>query len=762
MLASRVLTYRVEQTLTTTILSVHLLGFAGDSVLAQVVPDGTLDTQVNLIDGQHRITGGIESGTNLFHSFEIFSPNTDVTYFENNSNIQNIFTRVTGGSASLIDGLIKVNDNASLFILNPAGIIFGQNTQLDIGGSFVTTTAESIIFANGTKFGAQLDQTSALLTVNIPIGLQYGNAPGSISSNNTEPITLDFSPENNISPGKTIAFLGGNVDLKNISIRASSGNVEIGSVAQGGIVGLSSVSNGWKFDYKDVDNFNDIQISQSDINTSGKSGTIILRGKNIFATSSLLTNTDSDIGIVSLAANDYIDLDDSRLFTGDLLPSGQESNETLASSNAPVTTLGGDIIVSAKDIEIRNGTVISANNFSGQLGSNITIKASKSVGLFGFNDSFPSLVLSIVGQTGAQGGVINIETDQLVVKDGARIDSRSFGTGKAGNINVEARESILISGTSFSNNAEQILNSGLLASAGVENSSNPNLGENDSVGESGRVNVNTPQLSIEDGGEISVSNFGEKDAGNLTINAKQLLLTGDGQIIAKTASGNGGSININSNELILRDQASISATADFKGEGNDGNGGNINITADNIVLFDESTISANANLGSGGNITITTQSLLTQDNPEDVITASSKVKGLEGIVTIKTPDTNSKLETTQQRRSPLAGEEAIYTGCSLGTDFSANKFSYIGRGGIRKGPFDPLETTTVIADLGVEDSEAPVAELNSRKIPQTTKIEEEPASSITEATAWVVNEQGNVELIAQASNNALSSGCLFK
>ncbi len=262
---------------------------------------------------------------------------------------------------------------------------------------------------------------------------------------------------------------------------------------------------------------------------------------------------------------------------------------------------------------------------------------------------------------------------------------------------------------------------------------------------------------MKDGGEISVSNFGMENAGNIEINAGELLLNDDSQITAKTVVANGGSININDSQsqIILRDNASIATTA-----GGEGNGGNITISANNLVLFDDSNINANAFEGNGGKITITTQSLLTEKNLEDVITASSQGGGIDGEVKINTPDNRSKLETTQARIAPLAGEESIYTGCDLGTDFSANRFSYIGRGGIRKGPFDPETTPELIADFGLDESEFQAAEINANHN-LNYKRKEKFLDSITEATTWIINTQGNVELIAQATNGPLSSGCLF-
>ncbi|NEO87068.1 MAG: CHAT domain-containing protein [Spirulina sp. SIO3F2] len=118
--------------------------------LAQSITPAADDTgTVITLDGNtYQIQGGTQTGANLFHSFQDFGLTAgEIANFLSNPNITNIFGRVTGGNASIIDGLIQANPN--LYLMNPAGIMFGANAQLNIGGDFFATTADQLCFEDG-------------------------------------------------------------------------------------------------------------------------------------------------------------------------------------------------------------------------------------------------------------------------------------------------------------------------------------------------------------------------------------------------------------------------------------------------------------------------------------------------------------------------------------------------------------------------------------------------------------------------------------
>ncbi|MFN6478929.1 CHAT domain-containing protein [Nostoc sp. DedQUE07] len=152
----------------------------------QIVPaaDGT-NTIVTPNGNRFDITGGTTSrdGANLFHSFQQFGISPEqIANFQASPALQNILGRITGGNASVINGLIQVTGgNANLFLMNPAGFIFGANASLNVPGAFTVTTANGIGF--GSSWFNAIGVNDYINLVGNPNGFAFSmNQPGAIAN----------------------------------------------------------------------------------------------------------------------------------------------------------------------------------------------------------------------------------------------------------------------------------------------------------------------------------------------------------------------------------------------------------------------------------------------------------------------------------------------------------------------------------------------------------------------------------------------------
>ncbi|MBE9033416.1 filamentous hemagglutinin N-terminal domain-containing protein, partial [filamentous cyanobacterium LEGE 11480] len=193
------------------------------AVIAQpIVAAGTTNTIVIPIttSPQWRIQGGTQAGGNLFHQFQQFGLGQNQTAtFQVNPSVQNIFSRVSSGKASVINGLLQVaGGNSNLFLINPAGIIFGREARLDLPGSFTATTANALEFANGNWL-TNGQRPYAVLTGK-PTGYAWlNNLPGAVvNTGNLQ-----------VQPGQSVMLAGGTV-INTGTIAAPGGRVTIAAV----------------------------------------------------------------------------------------------------------------------------------------------------------------------------------------------------------------------------------------------------------------------------------------------------------------------------------------------------------------------------------------------------------------------------------------------------------------------------------------------------------------------------------------------------
>ena len=247
--------------------------------LSQITPDNTLGAESSTVNPRdetnNSIDGGALRGQNLFHSFQEFNVGEGrEVYFANPDAVSNIFSRVTGSSQSNILGTLGVlKDTAShidgaanLYLINPNGIVFGENAALDLQGSFTATTAEGIEFGEGGLFSAVAPGES-LLTISVPLGLQFGSNPGSIINRSfVEDETGDFVGLQ-VPTGENLTLVGGDISFEGGEATASGGNIEIGGLEE---VGTVTFNNEASLSFpKDVGKADVTLTNQADINVRG-------------------------------------------------------------------------------------------------------------------------------------------------------------------------------------------------------------------------------------------------------------------------------------------------------------------------------------------------------------------------------------------------------------------------------------------------------------------------------------------------------------
>ncbi|BAY89337.1 MULTISPECIES: two-partner secretion domain-containing protein [unclassified Tolypothrix] len=787
--------------------TICLSAVCNNSVYAQVTSDGTLGTVVNG-NNNYSITEGTRVGNNLFHSFSQFSILTGSSAsFDNPTDIQNIFSRVSGGSISNIDGLISAKGSANLFLLNPSGIIFGPNASLNIGGSFIATTANSIKFADGTEFSAVDSAAKPLLTMTVPIGLQMGNHPAPIQVQGTGhslDTTDSFSPvipypsatKLQVQSGKTLALVGGNISLDGATLSAQTGQIELGSLGGAGLVSLAPITQGYQLQYEQGQSFADIQLAQKSLlDVSGfNSGAVQLQGRNIKFTDGSVTLSQNygnlKSGDINVQASDAIALigttPDAKIYTwirADALGTGDNANISIVTPRLIMQESSG----------ISNLTYGTAN------GGNIQIQAAD-IELSGFSPLNPTGVTAINTVTFGKGaaGDILVNGNNLLMFGGASLVSLAFGSGSTGQVMIRNQNTTVMgenpfgvysnmSITTFADgNAKdlrldtgnlQVLNGGVIGSSAlfIGNGGNVQINASEAIAISGRgsannsnINSSAVRLSPQLSQLLGVSDILTANAGSLSITTPKLTITDGGTVtVTGQGTGNAGNLKITADQIQLQNQALIEAQTE-SGNGGDislqvgdvilmrdrskitatadgaGDGGNININAPIIVGLENSDITANAVRGKGGNINITTQGIIGLEY-------SSQLTAENNITASSEFGVNGTVEVNNIGVDPNSGLVELPANVTDSSQQiasgcsrdSGSSFVASGRGGVPQNPTQELRSDRPWSDTR-DISAFHTTKPAQAQIPTTPQI-------LVQATGWRRNANGKIELVANQS-----------
>ncbi|MEH2084302.1 MAG: filamentous hemagglutinin N-terminal domain-containing protein [Nostoc sp.] len=627
--------------------------FSVNCAFAQITPDSTLpnNSRVTTQDNIRIIEGGTQAGSNLFHSFQEFSvPTNSGAYFNNTVDIQNIISRITGRSVSNIDGLIATNGTANLFLINPNGIIFGANASLNVGGSFVTSTANALQFGNRGFFSAT-DQNipSPLLTIN-PSALLFNqiNQNAAIQNNSVAFAGRDPAGFNafglRVPDGKSLLLVGGNVSIDAGELNANGGRVELGGLAEAGTVALSV--DGDNLSLRFPENVAKTSVSltnQAAIYVEGTGGgDIVVNAKNI-----------EILGGSFLSGGIGVGLGTPETVAGDIMLNATGSIK-VAGTASSVNNLvrlesqgnGGNITIDSGSLSLQNNALLQASTYGQGNAGNLAVRVRDAVDLES-GDIFSTVEAGGVGK----GGNIDINAATLSLKDVAQLQTLTRGAsatapegrGDAGNVNVNVTGAIDIAGEK----------NGFVT--GISSSV-----QTGTVGNGGNITINSGSFSLRDGAQLATLTSGQGNAGNVTVQARDAVSLADASILSTVEAsgvGKGGNIDINAATLSLTDGAQLTtitrgaSDSQPAGQGNAGNV-NVNVTGAIDIAGEKngfvsliSSFVSTGTIGNAGNITIDSGSLSLRDRAQ--LAASTLGQGNAGNVTVQARDTVSLLASAR-------------------------------------------------------------------------------------------------------------------
>lgn len=340
---------------------------------------------------------------------------------------------------------------------------------------------------------------------------------------------------------------------------------------------------------------------------------------------------------------------------------GESSSGLFTRTTGTAIGEAGSLTITTPVLLVQHGAKVDGSTYGAGKGGNLNVNASKEVQVTGTSTDSPSAIVTGALSSGNAGDV-TINTPVLLVRDGGQVNANTTGSGKGGNLTVNASESIEMIGTS----ADGRYGSGLFAATREK-------------GQAGNLRINTPVLLLKDGAQVSVGTFGAAKGGNLTVNAdREVQLIGTSAVGNQLApsglfsetlgTGDAGNITITTPILFLKHGARVDA-----GTRDSGKGGNLTVNASKQVqLIGTSSIgefssglftqSGQRATGEAGSLTVTTPVLLIQNGAE--VSASTLGRGRGGNIEVTADRVDIEGVSASGRPSALGSE-------TIGIDSSA-------------------------------------------------------------------------------------------
>ncbi|MEQ8467823.1 beta strand repeat-containing protein [Coleofasciculus sp. E1-EBD-02] len=587
---------------------------------AQIVPDNTLPVNSQVTGCPVcLIEGGTVRGVNLFHSFDEFSVQTGGEAFFNNAlQIENIFGRVTGSKISDIDGLIRANGTANLFLINPNGVVFGENARLDVGGSFVASTANSFTFPDGSEFSATNPQAPPLLTINVTPGLQYGTPPtgdinhqGNLAVESGQTLALYgnqvTSTGSLTAPGGTVMVLGERIGLFGSAEIDVSSDIGGGTVLIGGsFQGQGTIPTAARTVVEP-----DVTIN-ADALIDGDGGTVVLWADevtgfygNINARGGV---NGGNGGLVEVSGKQHLifrgNVDTSAAFglAGTLLldpidiriangsgDSGVDGEDSFAGNNSGVT--GAILSTPLSEIDDTAPTTIYESELEGLAGdTNIVLQATNDIRIDDLADDaldFAPGNGEIVFTADADGDGVGSVVMEDTIKDTLYTNGRDIGIAGA-NLTLGHIDTV----GAVKGGAITLRASGDIMTSGYYSYS--------SFGDGGAISLSSVSGDITTNGSLnSYSSFG--DGGAISLSSVSGDITTNSSLDSNSHFGNGGAISLSSVSGDITTKSPLNSSShSFLGDSGDGGVISLSSVSGDITTKSPLNSSSHSFLGDSG------------------------------------------------------------------------------------------------------------------------------------------------------------------
>ena len=537
-------------------------------------------TKVQLKNDTYTISSDTVSGKNQFFSFDQLNVHSGEHAIFNDQNMNHSIARVTGNNYSWINGQLTSHAQ-NLYVMNPNGVLIGDQAKLNVSGSLYVTSADYIEFQDGGKYHADLNQPD-LLTSAPP------SAFGFISTKNSGEIKCDKTtidmPEN-----KDIAIIGRSVALKNTQIKTTGGNVHIAAINHSEKVDMNekAVSNATISDAEiSVTEKSSITVK----NSAQSAGDIWIYGGKFYCNNSNINvQTNGALtGKLNINMAKKIELDNQSNITSSTSGVAKSAIIKLKSQNINIT--GQSAIVSESlaegksgDILLEAGSSVYISDRNNDVSSGLVNYALKAdtgnIQIISPVTTIKESEIYIIGDGEGHGGNIFITGDEINILNGTYMRNVSYGSGSSGNIMLKTNNKAVFSGK-YHNEYNQI------------------AVESHDSGDTGTVDIHSTDIYIEDATIGNNVFFSNDNAGDIDIHADQTLSMKNATVTAEAFfSGNSGNINLYADNLIM--DGGFVSTSVAKGE----RAGNISFTGNHFYIKEASNINASSSgTGQAGQI----------------------------------------------------------------------------------------------------------------------------------------------------------------